>query len=94
VLHDDLHLEKFDLRYIPHSLEIDQKRSRVELSRELLQRLEQDQQYKFEHILTGDESLFFLNVFIICAGQQIQITCLKLRSKNSIRKVSHFDHLG
>jgi hypothetical protein len=59
VLRDDLHLEKFNLRYVPHSLEADQKRSRVELSRELLQVLEQDQQYEFEHILTGDESWFF-----------------------------------
>jgi hypothetical protein len=58
VLHDDLHLEKFNLRYVPHSLEADQKRSRVELSRELVQILEQDQQYEFEHILTGDEGWF------------------------------------
>jgi hypothetical protein len=43
VLHDDLYLEKFNLYYVPHSLEADQKRSRVELSRELLQMLEQDQ---------------------------------------------------
>jgi hypothetical protein len=56
VFHDDLHLEKFNLRYVPHSLEADQKRSRVELSRELLQILNQDQQYEFEHILTGGES--------------------------------------
>jgi hypothetical protein len=43
VLHNDLHLEKFNLRDVPHSLEADQKRSRVELSREHLQILEQDQ---------------------------------------------------
>jgi hypothetical protein len=58
VLHDDLHLEKFRLRYVPHSLEADQKRPRVELSRELLQILEQNQPYEFEHTLTGDESGF------------------------------------
>jgi hypothetical protein len=34
-------LEKFNLRYVPYSLESDQKRSRVELSWQLLQRLEQ-----------------------------------------------------
>jgi transposase len=71
VLHDDLHLEKFNLRYVPPSLEADQKRSRVELSRELLQILEQDQQYEFEKMLTEDESWFFLNIFIIIAGPQI-----------------------
>jgi transposase len=37
VLHDNLHLEKFNLRSPPHSLEADQKRSRVEFSRALLQ---------------------------------------------------------
>jgi hypothetical protein len=59
VLQDDLHLEKFNLRYVPHSLEANQKRSRVEFSRELLQIFEQDQQYEFEHILTGDEGCLF-----------------------------------
>jgi transposase len=76
VLHDDLHLEKFNLRDVPHSLEADQKRSRVKFSRELLQILEHNQQYEFEHILTGDESCF-LNIFIIRAEAQIQMTSLK-----------------
>jgi hypothetical protein len=51
VLHDDLHLEKFNLRHVLHSMEADQKRVRVELSRGL----ERDQQCKFEQMLTGDE---------------------------------------
>jgi hypothetical protein len=86
VLHDDLHLEKFNLRHVLHSLKVDQKRSRIELSRELVQIFEQDQQYEFEHILTRDESCF-LTTFVIRAEPQIQMTCLKFRSKNSIRKV-------
>jgi hypothetical protein len=77
VFHDDLHLEKFNLCYVPHSSEADQKWLRVELSRELLQILEQDQQYEFEHILTGDENWFFSNIFIIRADPQIQMTFLK-----------------
>jgi hypothetical protein len=56
VLHGDFHLEKFNLRYVPHSLEADQKRPRVELSGKLLQILEQNQQYEFEHISTAYES--------------------------------------
>jgi hypothetical protein len=56
VLHDDFHLETFNLGHVPHSLELDQKRSCVELFREPLQMLEQDQQNEFEYILTGDES--------------------------------------
>jgi hypothetical protein len=50
-------------RIVPHSLEADQRQSRVELSRELLKIPEQDQQYEFEHILTGDESWFFFEYF-------------------------------
>jgi hypothetical protein len=93
VLHNDLHLEKFNLRYVPHSLEADQKRSRVELSQELLQILEQDQQYEFEHILAGDES-GFLNIFIIRAGAQSQMTCLKFRSKKFNLKSASFRLFG
>jgi hypothetical protein len=63
VLHDDLDLKKFSLRYVPHSLEADQKRSRVELSGEHLHMLEQNSQYEFQHILTGDESWFFVEYF-------------------------------
>jgi hypothetical protein len=63
VLHDDLHLEKFNLPYVSHSLEADQNVSPVELSRNLLQILEQNQQYESEHILTGDESWFFFEYF-------------------------------
>jgi hypothetical protein len=63
VLHDDLHLEKFNLCSVPHSLEADQKWWRVEFSRELLQILAHDQQYEFEHMLTGAESWFFFRIF-------------------------------
>jgi hypothetical protein len=94
VLHDDLHLEKFNLRSVLHSVEADQRRSRVELSRELLQILEQDQQYQFEHILTGDEIRFFLNIFIIRAGPQIQMRCLKFRSKTCNSKSASFRLFG
>jgi hypothetical protein len=93
VLHDDLHLETFNLCHVPHSLEADQKRLWVELSRELLQILEKDQQYEFEHRSTGDESWFFLNISIIRAEPQIQMTCLKFRSKNSIQKVPYFNYM-
>jgi hypothetical protein len=42
VLHADLHLETFNLRYVPHSPEAGQKRSRLKFFRALLQILEQD----------------------------------------------------
>jgi hypothetical protein len=63
VLQDNLHLAKFNLRYVPHSLEADQKPSRVELFRKLLPILEQDQQDMFERLLTGDECWFFSEYF-------------------------------
>jgi hypothetical protein len=86
VLHGDLHLEKFNSRDAPHSLEADQKRPWVERSGELLQILGQDQQYELEHIRTKDESWFFLNIFIIRARRQIQMACLKFRSKKESEK--------
>jgi hypothetical protein len=89
VLHGDVQLEKFNLPDVPHSLEADQKRWRVELSRELLQILEQDQ-YEFEHILAGDESRIFLNLFIIRAGRHTQMTCLKFRSTKINPKSASF----
>jgi hypothetical protein len=94
LLHDDLHWEKFNRCYVPHSLEADQKRSRVELSREPLQILEQDQQYVFEYRLTGDESWFFLKIFIIRAEPQIQMTDLKFQDKKFNPKAPHFNYLG
>jgi hypothetical protein len=66
LFHDDWHLKKFNLLYIPHSLDADQKRPRVELSRELLQVPGQDQQYEFDHILTGNESCFFEYLYHLC----------------------------
>jgi hypothetical protein len=48
-------------------VEADQKRSRVERCRELLQILEQEQQYQFKNILTGGGGWFFSNSFIIRA---------------------------
>jgi hypothetical protein len=94
VLHNDLHLEKFNLRYVQHPLEAGQKRLRVELSRELLQILKQDQQYEFEHILKGDGSWFFLNIFIIRAGPHIQMTRLTFPGKKFNPKNASFRSFG
>jgi hypothetical protein len=94
VLHNDLRLKKFNLLDVPHSLEADQKRSQVELSREVLQILEQDQQYEFEHILTGNESWFFFEYFHDSCGTQIGVTCLKFRSKNFNLKSTSFRLFG
>jgi hypothetical protein len=93
VLHDDLHLEKFNLRYVLYLQEANQKRSRVELFRELLQILEQDQQYEFEHILTGVESRFFFEYFHHSCSAANPDDVPEM-SKQKIQSVSHFDYLG
>jgi hypothetical protein len=92
-LHDNLHLEKFNLRDVPHSLEADQKRSRVEFSRKVLQILEQDQQYEFEYRLTGDDSWFFFEYFhhSCWAANPGHVTEIPNRKFNP--KVPHFDYL-
>jgi hypothetical protein len=44
------------------------------------------------YINTG-RKLVILNIFLIRAGPQIQMMCLKFWSEKSIRKVLHFDYL-
>jgi transposase len=59
ILHNDLGLRKFHLRWIPCTLTEDQKSERVTYSTQLLATLEQQQPMDFEHIITGDESWFY-----------------------------------
>jgi hypothetical protein len=59
ILHDVLHLKKFNLRWVPHSLSADQKAERVSVSREMLTILESEKCHDFDTILTGDESWFY-----------------------------------
>jgi transposase len=60
ILHNDLGLTKLHLRWVPHTLNADQKNERMSLSSQLLAILQQEQQIEFERVLTGDESWFFL----------------------------------
>jgi transposase len=60
ILHNDLGLTKFHLRWIPYTLTEDQKNERVTYSRQLVATLEQQKPMDFEHIITGDESWFSL----------------------------------
>jgi hypothetical protein len=45
-------------------------------------------------MLTGDESQFLLNIFLIRAGQQIQMACPKFRSKTFNPKSASFRLFG
>jgi hypothetical protein len=92
VLHDNLHLEEFNLRYVPHSLKANQRRWRVKLFREPLQILEHDQQYEFERILTGDKSWFFFDYFHhLCwaanPDDALEIPKQKIQSKKCLNSI-------
>jgi transposase len=60
ILHDNLGMKKLNLRWVPHSLDANQKGERVALSHELLAVLERDRRNQFRNVVTGDESWFFL----------------------------------
>jgi hypothetical protein len=61
ILHDELGLQQFHLRWVPHALSPNQKSERVTYSNLLLEVLEEAQRTGFERVITGDESSFFLS---------------------------------
>jgi transposase len=60
ILHDNLGMKKFNLRWVTHALNSSQKAERVTLSHEILAVLESDPRNSFQNVITGDESWFFL----------------------------------
>jgi hypothetical protein len=58
ILHDVLHSRKFNLRWVPHSLDDTQKAEQVSLSAELVRVLKENQKTGLGSIITGDESWF------------------------------------
>jgi histone-lysine N-methyltransferase SETMAR len=61
ILREDLALQKFNLRWVPHRLDSTQKQNRVTFSRALLEVLRREQQNNFDHVITGDESWFSIH---------------------------------
>jgi hypothetical protein len=61
ILHDELGLPKFHLRWVPHELSSNQKSECVTYSSLLLEVLEEAHRTGFERIITGDELWFFLS---------------------------------
>jgi hypothetical protein len=51
--------KKFNLRWVPHILDSNQRAQRVELSSELLEVLTSQGRNKFHHAITGDELWFY-----------------------------------
>jgi hypothetical protein len=52
---------KSHLKWVRHALDSTQKRNRATLPHELLDILLREQEYSFEHVITRDESWFFLH---------------------------------
>ena len=48
------------LKWIPHFLNQEQKKNRIELSKRLLKTVQRARRYSYELFLTGDESWFYL----------------------------------
>jgi len=61
ILIDHLGLKKFMSRWVPHRLTDEQKALRVSLSRELLGSLGSMTRTQLGHVITGDESWFYLS---------------------------------
>jgi transposase len=59
ILHDVLQVKKFNLRWVPHSLDDAQKAERVSLSTDILRVLKENQKTDFVNIIAGDKSLFY-----------------------------------
>jgi hypothetical protein len=55
ILHDVLRLKKFNLRWVPHSLDNAQNAERVSLSTNLLKILKEDQKSEFAQVITGNK---------------------------------------
>lgn len=59
VLNVDMGLKRFTRKWVPHELTVEQKNSRVEKSKLILNILEKAQKNNFVNVMTGDESLFY-----------------------------------
>ena len=63
ILHEDLHMRKLAARWVPHLLSEDQKKRRVECSRQLLNDFEPNGPKRLCDIVTGDETwLWFYGI--------------------------------
>jgi hypothetical protein len=60
ILHDNLGMKKFNLRWVSHALNSSQKAERVTLSHKILAVLESDRRNSFQNVIIGDEFWFFL----------------------------------
>jgi hypothetical protein len=68
ILYDVLHRENFTLRWVPHSLDSNQKAERVTFSHRLLEVLKKDGENNFQNSLTGDESCFISSIYMTQRG--------------------------
>ncbi|UYV70393.1 hypothetical protein LAZ67_7002882 [Cordylochernes scorpioides] len=56
IIKEQLQFRKICCRWIPHFLNLDQKRNRIRVSKALLKRYEEEGDHFLDQIVTGDES--------------------------------------
>jgi hypothetical protein len=70
VLHQELGLTSFYLRWVPHTLDANQMSERITVSHHLPQVLELDEQQNFRNLVTADESWFLLETSVTSGRSQ------------------------
>lgn len=97
-LHNDLHMKCYLTRWVPHHLSLEQKKNRLDISKEMLQVLRNEQRTHFHNVITGDESWF---LFEYVQGSQWVLSkedlITKTRKTNMQKKIMlsiFFNSLG
>jgi transposase len=90
ILREDLALQKFNLRWVPDTLDSAQKQNRVTFSHALLEVLRREQRTNFDYVITGDEACFFLHYpnESVWAGSRDEIPVRIKQASNWHRNVS------
>jgi hypothetical protein len=61
ILHNVLHLKKFNLQWVPHSLDDAQNAEQLSLSTDFLRVIKENQKNGFAQVRTGDELWFYFD---------------------------------
>jgi hypothetical protein len=86
ILHDVLHLKKFNLRWVLHFLDDAQKAERVSFSMDILMVLKENQKNGSAQVITDDESRFISIIFINRSESRPEMRFQKKSNKELTRK--------
>jgi histone-lysine N-methyltransferase SETMAR len=82
VLHEDLGMQKFHCRWVPHELLVEQRNDRLVASEHMLEILESLNGTDFSTIITGDESWFFYEYSLTSAWARVRDDVPKRANQN------------